>query len=83
MNTIPDKDQSSETDRLLPKSNINDGNRPNPNSFAIQASDVIANDYLHERAKAVQDIEANMTELVPNFEMSMMYREVYLNVYLQ
>ena len=83
MNTIPDKDQSSETDRLLPKSNINDGNRSNPNSFAIQASDVIANDYLHERAKAVQDIEANMTELVPNFEMSMMYREVYLNVYLQ
>ena len=68
---------------MLPKSNINDGNRSNPNSFAIQASDVIANDYLHERAKAVQDIEANMTELVPNFEMSMMYREVYLNVYLQ
>ena len=83
MNTIPDKDQSSETDRLLPKSNINDGNRPNPNSFAIQASDVIANDYLHERAKAVQDIEANMTELVPIIEMSIMYREVYLNVYLQ
>ena len=83
MNTIPDKDQSSETDHLLPKSNINDGNRSNPNSFAIQASDVIANDYLHERAKAVQDIEANMTELVPIFEMSIMYREVYLNVYLQ
>ena len=83
MNTIPDKDQSSETDRLLPKSNINDGNRSNPNSFAIQASDVIANDYLHERAKAVQDIEANMTELVPICEMSIMHREVFLNVYLQ
>ena len=33
-------------------------------SFSIQTSDVIANDYLHERAQAVQDIEAHMTELV-------------------
>ena len=28
----------------------------------MQTSDVIANDYLHERAQAVQDIEAHMTE---------------------
>ena len=34
------------------------------NAFSIQSSEVIANDYLHERAQAVQDIEAHMTELV-------------------
>lgn len=37
-------------------------------SFSIQTSDVIANDYLHERAQAVQDIEAHMTELGNIFE---------------
>lgn len=63
-------DTSSETDRLLPRPNNVESTsltRPN-NAFAIQASDVIANDYLHERAKAVQDIEANMTELGSIFE---------------
>ena len=61
-------DTSSETDRLLPRPhNLEGSARPN-NAFAIQTSDVIANDYLHERAKAVQDIEANMTELGSIFE---------------
>ena len=64
MNTISDKDSLSETDRLLPRPNHVDVGKSGSNTFAIQASDVIANDYLHERAKAVQDIEANMTELV-------------------
>ncbi|KAK8818519.1 hypothetical protein WA556_002704 [Blastocystis sp. ATCC 50177/Nand II] len=46
--------------------------RPNgvvsSNAFSIQSSEVIANDYLHERAQAVQDIEAHMTELGSIFE---------------
>lgn len=41
---------------------------PSNNGFALQASDVIANDYLHERAQAVQDIETHMTELGSIFE---------------
>lgn len=44
---------------------------------------MIANDYLHERAKAVQDIEANMTELVLFFVWYLIHREVSLNVYLR
>ena len=66
MNVLPDKDTSSETDRLLPRPNNIEASRSS-NSFSIQKSDVIANDYLNERAKAVQDIEANMTELVGEF----------------
>lgn len=73
----------SETDRLLPRPIDTEANKGSNSTFAIQASDVIANDYLHERAKAVQDIEANMTELVLFFAWYLISREVSLNVCLQ
>lgn len=62
--TVSETNGPSETDRLLPRPIDTEANKGSNSTFAIQASDVIANDYLHERAKAVQDIEANMTELV-------------------